>query len=43
MAFVKNALGSVQTPKHIHFFEQLPKSSVGKVLKTAIKEQIQKN
>ncbi len=43
MAYVKNALGSVQTPKHIHFFEQLPKSSVGKVLKTAIKEQIQKH
>lgn len=42
MAHVKQALGSVQTPKHIHFFEQLPKSSVGKVLKTAIKEQIQK-
>ena len=42
MAYVKNALGSVQTPKHIHFFDQLPKSSVGKVLKTAIKEQIQK-
>lgn len=43
MAHVKNALGSVQTPKHIHFFEQLPKSSVGKVLKTAIKEQVQKH
>ncbi len=43
MAHVKNALGSVQTPKQIHFFEQLPKSSVGKVLKTAIKEQVQKH
>ena len=43
MAHVKKALGSVQTPKQIHFFEQLPKSSVGKVLKTAIKEQIQKH
>lgn len=43
MAHVKTALGSVQTPKQIHFFEQLPKSSVGKVLKTAIKEQIQKH
>ena len=43
MAHVKKALGSVQTPKQVHFFEQLPKSSVGKVLKTAIKEQIQKH
>jgi len=43
MAHVKKALGSVQTPKQIYFFEQLPKSSVGKVLKTAIKEQIQKH
>lgn len=43
MAHVKQALGSVQTPKHIHFFEQLPKSSVGKVLKNAIREQVQKN
>jgi acyl-CoA synthetase (AMP-forming)/AMP-acid ligase II len=35
---VKTALGSVHAPKKIHFLEQLPRSSVGKVLKTAIRE-----
>ena len=40
-AHVKERLGSVHTPKEIHFFEQLPRSSVGKVLKTAIREQLQ--
>jgi len=40
VAHVKNLLGSVHAPKKIHFFEQLPRSSVGKVLKTAIREQL---
>jgi len=35
---VKTALGSVHAPKKIHFLDQLPRSSVGKVLKTAIRE-----
>ncbi len=41
IAHVKALLGSVHAPKKIHFFEQLPRSSVGKVLKTAIREQLQ--
>jgi acyl-CoA synthetase (AMP-forming)/AMP-acid ligase II len=40
IAFVKEALGSVHAPKVIHFFDKLPVSSVGKVLKTAIREQL---
>lgn len=42
MAHVKTLLGSVHTPKKIHFLEQLPRSSVGKVLKTEIKQIIGK-
>lgn len=42
MAHVKTLLGSVHTPKKIHFLEQLPRSSVGKVLKTEIKQVIGK-
>lgn len=40
MVHVKTLLGAVHTPKHIHFFEQLPRSSVGKVLKKDIKDQL---
>lgn len=40
MQHVKNLLGSVHTPKSIHFFDQLPRSSVGKVLKKDIKDQL---
>lgn len=43
MAHVKKLLGSVHTPKQIHFFDQLPRSSVGKVLKKDIKDQLQPN
>jgi len=39
IAFVRDRLGPVQTPKHIHFFETLPRSPVGKVLKTAVRDQ----
>lgn len=39
-AHVKTLLGSVHTPKHIHFFNELPRSSVGKVLKKDIKDQL---
>jgi acyl-CoA synthetase (AMP-forming)/AMP-acid ligase II len=39
IAFVRERLGPVQTPKHIHFFETLPRSPVGKVLKTAVRDQ----
>ncbi|CAN5187419.1 AMP-binding protein [soil metagenome] len=39
MAFVREKLGPVATPKHIHFHESLPRSVVGKVLKTALRDQ----
>ncbi|NYT84601.1 class I adenylate-forming enzyme family protein [Pollutimonas harenae] len=41
-SFVREKLGPVLTPKHIHFYDSLPRSSVGKVLKTAIKDQVGK-
>ncbi|MFL9888841.1 AMP-binding protein [Paraburkholderia agricolaris] len=37
---VKRELGSVKSPKHVHLFESLPRSAVGKVLKPAIRETI---
>ncbi|WP_411881188.1 class I adenylate-forming enzyme family protein [Polaromonas sp. YR568] len=39
IGFVRERLGPVQTPKHIHFHDSLPRSPVGKVLKTAVREQ----
>jgi acyl-CoA synthetase (AMP-forming)/AMP-acid ligase II len=39
---VKELLGGVHTPKQIFFFAQLPRSSVGKVLKKDIKDQLTK-
>ena len=39
ITFVREQLGPVQTPKHIHFYESLPRSQVGKVLKTAVRER----
>ena len=41
-AHVRALLGPVQTPKHIHVHQSLPKSSVGKVLKNAVREAAQK-
>lgn len=38
IAFVRERLGPVQTPKHIHFHASLPRSPVGKVLKTAVRD-----
>lgn len=38
IAFVRERLGPVQTPKHIHFHESLPRSPVGKVLKSAVRD-----
>lgn len=37
-AFVKDRIGSVKTPKQIEVWEDLPRSKVGKVLKTEIKQ-----
>jgi fatty-acyl-CoA synthase len=39
-AFLKRELGSVKAPKEIHVFEELPRSPVGKVLKSAIRDEI---
>ena len=39
IAFVRERLGPVQTPKRIHFHESLPRSPVGKVLKSAVRER----
>ncbi len=38
IAFVRERLGPVQTPKRIHFHSSLPRSPVGKVLKSAVRE-----
>jgi acyl-CoA synthetase (AMP-forming)/AMP-acid ligase II len=40
IGLVKRELGSVKAPKHVHLFESLPRSAVGKVLKPAIRETI---
>jgi fatty-acyl-CoA synthase len=39
IAFVRERLGPVQTPKRIHFHASLPRSPVGKVLKLAVRER----
>jgi len=39
-AFVKERIGSVKTPKQIEIWPDLPRSTVGKVLKTEIKERL---
>jgi fatty-acyl-CoA synthase len=39
-AFVKARIGSVKTPKQIEVWDDLPRSKVGKVLKTEIKKQL---
>ncbi|WP_432261436.1 class I adenylate-forming enzyme family protein [Cupriavidus sp. TMH.W2] len=43
IALVKRELGSVKTPKHVHLFDALPRSAVGKVLKPAVRERIMGN
>jgi fatty-acyl-CoA synthase len=39
-AFVKERLGSVKTPKQVEIWPDLPRSKVGKVLKTEVKAQL---
>ncbi|GAA4936623.1 acyl-CoA synthetase (AMP-forming)/AMP-acid ligase II [Actinomycetospora succinea] len=39
-SFVKARIGSVKTPKQVEIWEDLPRSKVGKVLKTEIKKYI---
>ncbi|MEC4723471.1 AMP-binding protein [Noviherbaspirillum sp. CPCC 100848] len=38
--FAKEELGSVKAPKHVHFYESLPRSPVGKVQKDAVKRDV---
>lgn len=40
IAFVRERLGPVQTPKRIHFYESLPRSPVGKVLKSSVRDRV---
>ncbi|MEU0538254.1 AMP-binding protein [Nocardia sp. NPDC005978] len=40
ISFVKERLGSVKTPKQIEVWRTLPRSKIGKVLKTEIKNQL---
>lgn len=39
-AFVKERIGSVKTPKQVEVWADLPRSKVGKVLKTEVKAQL---
>ena len=39
-AFVKQRIGSVKAPKEVHVWPDLPRSKVGKVLKTDIKSEL---
>ena len=39
-AFVKERIGSVKAPKQIEIWPDLPRSTVGKILKTAIRERL---
>jgi acyl-CoA synthetase (AMP-forming)/AMP-acid ligase II len=41
-AFVKARVGSVKTPKQVEVWEDLPRSRVGKVLKTEVKSRLRK-
>ena len=40
MVFVRDKLGPVHTPKRIHIFDSLPRSSVGKVLKNVVRDSV---
>jgi len=40
IAFIKRELDSVKAPKAVHVFEALPRSSVGKVVKSEVKQEI---
>jgi len=40
ISFVRELLGPVQTPKRIHFYVSLPRSNVGKLLKSAVLKNI---
>jgi acyl-CoA synthetase (AMP-forming)/AMP-acid ligase II len=40
IAFVRERLGPVHTPKHIYYYDSLPRSPVGKVMKTTVREHV---
>ena len=40
-AFVKERLGSEKSPKQVEVWPDLPRSKVGKILKTEVKAQLQ--
>ena len=40
MAFVKERIGSVKAPKQVEIWDDLPRSKVGKVLKTEVRKQL---
>jgi fatty-acyl-CoA synthase len=40
VAFTKERIGSVKAPKHIAFWDDLPRSTVGKILKAEVKLQL---
>ena len=40
-AFVKSRVGSVKTPKQVEIWPDLPRSRVGKVMKTEVKSRLQ--
>ena len=40
MAFVKDKIGSVKAPKQVEVWDDLPRSKVGKVLKTEIRKEL---
>jgi acyl-CoA synthetase (AMP-forming)/AMP-acid ligase II len=42
IAFCKERIGSVMTPKSVEFWDELPKSPVGKVLRRVVREQFWK-
>jgi fatty-acyl-CoA synthase len=42
-AFVREKLGPVHTPKRIHFYDDLPRSTVGKVMKQAVRDHLLTN
>jgi len=43
IAFVKQRIGSVKAPKQIEIWTDLPRSAVGKVLKTEIRSRLTSN
>jgi fatty-acyl-CoA synthase len=40
LAFVKKRLGSVKTPKQLEVWADLPRSRIGKVLKSEVKARL---